>query len=134
MTVSTPPPSVEELRALEGAAIIDHPLPWVAVDSDGEADEFYGCWYDLGPISIPGTGPGAQERYMLAAANALPGLLASTAKDKARIVELRDGLEEAQRYILHCGANWTEKGHPHPQQALVNRMTALLSPISEGEG
>lgn len=44
---------------------------------------------------------------------------------EGQIAELRAGLEDAQRYIVHVGANQTERGLPHPQQLLLDRLRTL---------
>lgn len=107
MTVSTPPPSVEELRALEAAATKG---PWsvkrcrhlnkILHSARGRGDDYNNRIAETFQWS-PSTGPQTDEAEAFANAalivamrNALPGILSCTAKDKARIVELEAGLRE----------------------------------------
>ena len=39
----------------------------------------------------------------------------------------REQLQDSLNYIKHCGANVTMRGHPHPQQHIVDWLEAALS-------
>lgn len=41
--------------------------------------------------------------------------------------ELLDAAKPALNYIEHVGANWTERGEPHPQQWIVDRLRAAIA-------
>ena len=66
---------LEELRKLLAEATENHPLPWSVTESTG-MDEAWCDWHEVGPLSLPGEKPGPAEALMLAAVNALPGLIA----------------------------------------------------------
>ena len=76
---------VEALVGLLKRATAQNPLPWAVKESDGEYDEAWCPWYDLGPLNIPGEKPDAVGQLMIAAVNAPPALLAHIAGEPARV-------------------------------------------------
>src|SRR5690348_7469879 len=47
---------------------------------------------------------------------------------------LREAAEPALRYIQHVGANHTERGEPHPQRWIVDKLTAALGKQGHAQG
>ena len=90
---------VEALVGLLGQATAQSPLPWAVKESNGEYDEAWCPWYDLGPLSLPGEKPDAVGQLMIAAVNALPALLAHIAGEDARVAAAVAGVWIAPKTI-----------------------------------
>jgi hypothetical protein len=132
MTVSTPPLSVEELRALEAAAT---PGPW-EIGHPMERNYIYGCdshlaWIGSRENSFPIHDDGslneseANAALIVAMRNALPGLLASTAKAEERIVELEAAIERAIGHISG-GLCYVTAEAKHEQLRDADRVLCLV--------
>lgn len=66
------------------------------------------------------------RKNRLSMPNAWPGL-AAPLDDKGSVSVPFEVLDTALNYIKHCGANAVMRGQPHPQQWIVDGLTAAMS-------